>query len=63
MPSDFVTFRVEYGYRNASIPYFTTSGGTTSPSGYTNGPTGGLPWAAQLQKNENRLTIAVNFRL
>jgi hypothetical protein len=63
MPNDFVTFRFEYGYRNSSIPYFTTSSGTTSPSGYTNGPTGSLPWGADLQKNEHRITLAVNFRL
>jgi hypothetical protein len=63
MPSDFVTFRLEYGYRNASIPYFTGSGGTTSASGWTNGPTGTTPWAADLKKSENRITLAVNFRL
>lgn len=63
MPNDYVTFRLEYGYRNASIPYFGTASGTTSPSGYINGPTGSLPWAAQLQKSENRITLAVNFRL
>lgn len=63
MPNDFVTFRLEYGYRNASIPYFTTSGGTTSPSGYVDGPTASTPWAAQLQKTESRITLAVNFRL
>lgn len=63
MPSDYVTFRFEYGYRNSSIPYFTTSGGTTSPSGYVNGPTSATPWAANLSKNENRLTVAINFRL
>ncbi|MHA3789484.1 outer membrane beta-barrel protein [Flavobacterium hauense] len=63
MPSDFVTFRLEYGYRNASIPYFAGPGGTTSPSGWTNGPTGDTPWAADLKKSENRITLAVNFRL
>lgn len=63
MPNDYVTFRLEYGFRNASIPYFTTVSGTTSPSGYTNGPIGSMPWAAALQKNENRITVAVNFRL
>lgn len=63
MPSDYVTFRFEYGYRNASVPYFAGSGGTTSPSGFTNGPTGELPWAAKLEKNEHRFTVAVNFRL
>lgn len=63
MPSDHVTFRVEYGYRNSSVPYFAGSGGTTSESGWTNGPTGSLPWAADLKKNEHRITLAVNFRL
>jgi hypothetical protein len=63
MPSDFVTFRIEYGYRNSSVPYFAGSGGTTSASGWTNGPTGETPWAADLKKNENRITLAVNFRL
>jgi hypothetical protein len=63
MPNDFVTFRLEYGYRSSSLPYFTGGGGTTSPSGWINGPTGNTPWAAQLQKSEHRITLAVNFRL
>lgn len=63
MPNDFVTFRLEYVYRQSSIPYFTGAGGTTSASGWTNGPTPLLPWAANLKKTENRITLAVNFRL
>ncbi|RZJ76490.1 MAG: porin [Flavobacterium sp.] len=63
MPNDFITFRLEYGYRNSSIPYFTGSGGTTSPSGWVNGPTNDIPWAAKLQQDEHRVTLAVNFRL
>jgi len=63
MPSDFVTFRLEYDYRSSSVPYFTGAGGTTSASGWTNGPTGTTPWAADLKKSENRITLAVNFRL
>lgn len=63
MPNDYVTFRFEYGYRSASVPYFTSSGGTTSPSGYVNGPEGTIPWSADLKKNEHRLTLAINFRL
>lgn len=63
MPNDYVTFRLEYVYRQSSIPYFTGHGGTTSASGWTNGPTTVLPWAADLRKTENRLTLAVNFRL
>lgn len=62
MPSDFVTFRIEYAYRNSNIPYFTGSGGTTSQTGFSNDvldPT----WKADLVKNENRIILAVNFRL
>lgn len=63
MPSDNVTFRFEYGYRSANIPYFAGHGGTTSPSGWTNGPTTAKTWKPDLQKTENRFTVAVNFRL
>lgn len=61
MPNDHVTFRFEYGYRNASVPYFTGSGGTTSPDGWIDtDPTG---WRPDLTKTENRVTAAVTFRL
>ncbi|MBL7911928.1 MAG: porin [Bacteroidia bacterium] len=63
MPNDFITFRLEYVYRQSSIPYFTGAGGTTSASGWTNGPATLLPWAADLKKAESRITLAVNFRL
>ncbi|MBL0044766.1 MAG: porin [Flavobacteriales bacterium] len=63
MPSDHVTFRFEYGLRTASVPYFSGAGGTTSPSGWTNGPATTLPWKADLQRTENRFTVAVNVRL
>jgi hypothetical protein len=61
MPSDYMTFRFEYGHRNANVPYFAGSGGTTSPDGWVDtNPTG---WRPDLRKNENRVTVAVNFRL
>jgi hypothetical protein len=63
MPNDHVTFRIEYGYRNSSIPYFTGRRGTTSASGWTNEPESNIPWAADLKKNEQRVTFSVNFRL
>lgn len=63
MPNDHVTFRVEFGHRSASVPYFAGPGGTTSPSGWTNGPATTLPWSADLERTENRLTVGVNFRL
>ena len=62
MPSDFVTFRVEYLHRSANIPYFAGPGGTTSPSGYADQP---LPagWQPDLRDYENRAIFSVNFRL
>lgn len=61
MPSDHVTFRFEYAYRSANVPYFTGHGGTTSPDGWTDTPI--ATWRPDLQKTENRVTVAVNFRL
>ena len=63
MPNDHVTFRLEYGHRNANMPYFAGHGGTTSPSGWINGPTTILAWKPDLKTFENRITFAVNFRL
>ncbi len=63
MPNEFVTFRLEYGYRSANLPYFAGNGGTTSPSGWINGPTTQNTWRPDLKKTENRITLAVNFRM
>ena len=61
MPRQWLTFRWEYDYRHASVPYWTGRGGITPPGSggvpYTNngfpqfyacqnGNTSGLPWAA-----------------
>jgi len=61
MPNDFVTFRIEYGYRSSNIPYFAGPGGTTSPDGWIDTPTDN--WRPDLRKSENRVTFAVSFRL
>jgi len=37
MPRQWITFRAEYGYRHANVPYFTGSGGITPPGGNTGG--------------------------
>jgi hypothetical protein len=37
MPKQWITFRVEYGYRHANVPYWTGSGGITPPGGNTGG--------------------------
>jgi hypothetical protein len=33
MPKQYITFRWEYGYRHASVPYFSGHGGITPPNG------------------------------
>ena len=35
MPKQYITFRSEYGYRHANVPYFTGPGGITPPGGNT----------------------------
>lgn len=62
MPNDFMTLRLEYGYRGSNIPYFAGRGGTTSPDGWADTP---IPtgWRPDLTRAENRVTVAVNFRL
>lgn len=63
MPNDHVTFRFEYGYRRSNLPYFTGPHGTTSPSGWSNGPIPVTPWKPDLKKSEQRITVSVNFRI
>jgi len=62
MPNDFVTFRFEFAHRNANIPYFAGAGGTTSQTGFTSDAVD-PNWLPDLVKTENRLIMAVNFRL
>jgi hypothetical protein len=62
MPSDFVTFRLEYDFRKSNIPYFAGPGGTTSPTGFSTDPI--TPdWKPDLRKTENRIILSVSFRL
>src|SRR5437879_639072 len=42
MPSQYITFRWEYNYRAASVPYFSGPGGVTPPAGNTFGAPGAL---------------------
>ena len=62
MPSDFFTFRVEYAHRISNVPYFAGPGGTTSQTGFNNDAID-PNWKADLRKNEDRVIVAVNFRL
>ncbi len=62
MPNDHFTFRIEFDHRDANIPYFAGSGGTTSQTGFSDVPPD-PSWKADLRKSENRIIAAVSFRL
>ncbi|MDI9339120.1 MAG: porin [Sediminibacterium sp.] len=62
MPNQSITFRIEFVYRNSSVPYFAGQGGVTSQTGYL---TTSLDpnWRPDLVKSESRLILAMLFRL
>jgi hypothetical protein len=56
MPRPFVTFLVEYNYRDANIPYFTGHGGVTPPGGNQGAPGSFVRgWKPDLVKTEARV--------
>jgi len=60
MPSQYITFRMEYNHRASNVPYWSGKGGVTPPGGNT-GPLGSFVpgWAPDLVKQERRYTIAI----
>ncbi len=62
MPNEHILFRLEYVHRQSSVNYFAGHGGVTSASGYT---TTASPsdWRPDLVKSEDRVIVAVLFRL
>jgi len=60
MPSQYITFRMEFNHRGANVPYFSGQGGVTPPGG-NSGPLGSLVpgWVPDLVKRENRYTMAI----
>ena len=64
MPTRNITFRLEFNRREASVPYFTGSGGLT-PSGGNQGARGSTVsgFTPDLAKVENRVTAAMMIRL
>jgi hypothetical protein len=60
LPGQYITFRWEYDYRAANVPYFGGPGGVTPPEG-NQGALGSLVpgGAPDLRKNENRLSMAI----
>jgi Putative beta-barrel porin-2, OmpL-like. bbp2 len=60
MPSQYITFRWEYNYRAANVPYFSGPGGVTPPGGNQGTPGSFVPgFTPDLRKNENRLNMAI----
>ncbi len=60
MPSQYITWRLEYNHRAADVPYFSGPGGVTPPGGNTGAPGSFVPgWAPDLRNSENRMTGAV----
>jgi Putative beta-barrel porin-2, OmpL-like. bbp2 len=60
MPSQYITFRWEYNYRAANVPYFTGRGGITPPGGNTGTPGSIVPgWTPDLRKDESRINMAI----
>jgi hypothetical protein len=60
MPSQYITFRYEYNYRAASVPYFSGSGGITPPGGNTGAPGSFVPgFTPALRKFEQRMNLAI----
>ena len=60
MPSQYITWRIEYNHRAADVPYFSGPGGVTPPGGNTGAPGSFVPgWAPDLRNSENRVTGAI----
>ena len=65
MPKQYITFLWEYGYRHASVPYFTGRGGITPPGGNNGNPAApvilsdGTIWQPDLRKDEPSLRMAI----
>ncbi len=62
MPNQSLTFRLEYVHRVSSIPYFAGAGGVTSQTGYTTSVLD-ANWRPDLVKSEDRVILALLFRL
>jgi len=60
MPSQYITWRIEYNHRAANVPYFSGPGGVTPPGGNTGAPGSLVPgWSPDLRNSENRITGAI----
>jgi hypothetical protein len=64
MPEEFVTFRLEYNHRAASVPYFAGPGGVTPDGGNVGDPGSVAPgFTPDLRKTEDRVTLALLVKM
>jgi hypothetical protein len=60
MPSQYITFRVEYDHRAANVPYFSGSGGITPAGGNNGNPSAITPgFTPDLRKRQNTIDTAI----
>jgi hypothetical protein len=63
MPTQNVTFRLEFNHRHANVPYFSGGGGVTPAGGNTGDPTQVVPgFNPDLVHDENRISLAMMVR-
>jgi hypothetical protein len=64
MPTQFVTWRVEFTQRGSNVPYFAGDGGMTPPGGNNGNPGAIVPgWEPDLRKQERRWIFALMVHL
>jgi hypothetical protein len=61
MPTEQLTFDMEFNHREADVPYFAGHGGVTSPDGYITTPTP-AGWRPDLVKGDTRIILALLVR-
>ncbi|MBS1544310.1 MAG: porin [Bacteroidetes bacterium] len=61
MPSQSMTYRLEFVHRDASVPYFAGHGGVTSQTGMTTTPLDPA-WRPDLVRSENKIILAMLVR-
>ncbi len=64
MPKQFITYRLEFIHREASVPYFAGAGGITPPGGNQGAPGSAVAgFAPDLMRTESRINAALLIRL
>jgi hypothetical protein len=64
MPSQFVTWRIEYNHRVTSVPYFAGHDGITPPGGNQGAPGSVVDgWAPDLRRDEDRVQAVLMVRI